>query len=198
MKRVYIIITVFVCVFSFVGCQQELHNQDLFINDTLNHAIAEEIEELPYNADIAFIEISAVGNNPTFYIFSEGMTYYVYDHFNEQYYEGILLLPDEYSAGTIVSAAAGGGSGEMNLYVLTHGDDVPVCLCYFFNREISMSEPVSVTVVDSFPEWGSQNTETSLTIFHSNEDFTEHQVNSTPCNNDNPDYLAYNTETRTF
>lgn len=62
----------------------------------------------------------------------------------------------------------------------------------------SMSEPVSETVVDSFPEWDSQNTETSLTISHNNEDITEHQVNSTPCNNDNPDFLAYNTDTRTF
>ncbi|MBQ8275677.1 MAG: hypothetical protein IJZ02_03505 [Clostridia bacterium] len=159
MKKIYMIIAVLVCVFSFVGCQQELHNQDHFINDTFILAIVEEVEELPYNADIAFIEISAVGKNPTFYIFSEGMTYYVYDHINEQYYEGVLLLPDEYSAGTIVSAAAGGGSGEMNLYVLAHGDDVPSSLCYFFNREISRSEPVSVTVVDSFPEWEDFDTE---------------------------------------
>ena len=96
----------------------------------------QEIEALPTDPASALLTASPVGGNPTFYIFEEGLTYYVQVLGDPQtrevlsVSECVLSLPEGYADGRIVAASGGAGSGEILLTVLAKQDGETVCLVY--------------------------------------------------------------------
>lgn len=94
--------------------------------------LAKEIEALPKEPEEAIMTTCAIGGNPVFYIFDEGLTYYVQNLYYNTITEYTLELPEGYTDGKIVMATSGGGSGEIFLYVSADNGGVNEYLYYFF------------------------------------------------------------------
>lgn len=99
--------------------------------------VLQQIGALPYAVEGAMATASAIGGNPTFYLFeSEAMTYYVRvldtpDAETAVYYEGILTVPEGYTDAQLLMLTNGAGSGEIFLYAGAVSDNDVVFFQYY-------------------------------------------------------------------
>jgi len=107
---------------------------------------AEEISELPYDRESAMLTGAPVGGTPSYFKFSDGMEYYIYDNHTKKTYRCELSLPDGFEDGNIIAICSGAGSGEVLIVVETAYGDETVYLDYYFYVGNSMSEPVEVNI----------------------------------------------------
>ena len=98
--------------------------------------LIQQIDALPYAAKGAVAYVSAVGGNPTFYLFDKNtMTYYIRDvsitDGSETVYEGTLTVPEGYTNARIFYLTPGAGSGEVYLYAGANKDGSLTFFCYY-------------------------------------------------------------------
>ncbi len=98
--------------------------------------LIQKIDELPYATEGCVAYVSAVGGNPTFYLFDTNtMTYYLRDisvtDGGESIYEGTLTVPEGYTDARIFYLASGAGSGEVYLYAGAYQNDALTFFCYY-------------------------------------------------------------------
>lgn len=137
------------------GSEAKIYDRDAAENETnpaliISSIAAEEIQGLPYAEDAAILKGSPVGNDPMYYIFEAGLTYYRYDRRTDKYHKCILPLPEGYTDGEIIFVSRGGGSGEMDMTVEATHEGERVWLNYFFYTGDSseMLQPTSVSLLD--------------------------------------------------
>lgn len=101
-------------------------------------AIVETVDALPAPVEDAILSAHAVGGNPRFLLFEEGLTYYVvfYGDIYAQNFLSIekctLSLPKGCTDGKIVAGTSGAGSGEVLLQVTAKHGEENVYLDYLF------------------------------------------------------------------
>lgn len=110
---------------------------------------AETVESLPADPVDALVSVSIIGGHTSFYVYSEGMTFYVErttvdSEISKTYYVGELTLPEGYTDGKITDGYSGGGSGEAILVVSALKDGEDVKLAYFFDCFSSFLEPADI------------------------------------------------------
>lgn len=100
--------------------------------------VTEAIEALPAPAENAIVTAHPVGGNPEFYVFEEGLSYYV-RFYGDPYSLSVvsctkctLSLPEDCTNGRIVDGSGGAGSGEVILCVEALHGEKPVHLDYLF------------------------------------------------------------------
>lgn len=109
----------------------------------------ETVDTLPAPAENALFSTQAVGGNPRFLVFEEGLTYYVvfYGDLHTTSFLSVekctLSLPNGCTNGRITNGSSGAGSGEVLLYVTAERGDKTVYLDYLFYCD-NIAVPVSV------------------------------------------------------
>lgn len=107
------------------------------------------VDALPASIEDAILSAHAVGGNPRFLVFEEGLTYYVvfYGDIYATSFLSIekctLSLPEGCTDGVITGGCSGAGSGEVLLYVTAKRGGKPVHLDYLFYCD-NIAVPISV------------------------------------------------------
>jgi len=114
-------------------------------------SVVEAVDALPADPASAILTTQAVGGNPRFLLFEEGLTYYVV-FYGDVYAENFLSiekctlsLPDGYTEGRIVSGTSGAGSGEVLLTAMAKRGGETVHLDYLFYCD-NIAVPVAVWI----------------------------------------------------
>ena len=115
----------------------------------------ETVFELP--AENAMIEGGPVGEIPRFYVYEDGLTYYVNeigspdDITLRKYSKCVLDVPSGYTDAKIVDISSGGGSGEVFITVNAMRDGTQTYIEYYFYCD-NVTTPVSVCEIEYLPE----------------------------------------------
>ncbi len=132
-----------------VTTAEELLPKTEWVVPEVDPAIVETVDALPAPAEDALLSAQAVGGNPRFLLFEEGLTYYVvfYGDPHATSFLSIekctLSLPKGCTDGRITDGSSGAGSGEVLLYVTAKRGEETVYLDYLFYCD-NIAVPVSV------------------------------------------------------
>lgn len=95
------------------------------------------VDALPMDDAAALYEASPMGWDPTFFVFEDGLTFYMRRYYamdpDENRYMATVTLPEGYTDGRIVYISRGGGSGEIDFWVEAKKDGEVTYLNYYFS-----------------------------------------------------------------
>ena len=139
MKKVYIIISALVCVFSFLGCQQELHNQD--------HS---ESFTAPEDSDTAQIYISVsdqtTSQQKTEYLWTNSARYIIKSDNGYELYDGYTdNLIGIYSDFRILNRFNRQGEIEKVCYIVGE-DNGKTCLLEVSNNTLIFQKEIKESI----------------------------------------------------
>ena len=119
-------------------------------------SVVETVDALPAAAETAILQAACVGGNPTFYVFEDGLTYYVQVLGDPAAREVtalskcVLSLPEGYTDGKIVDAMGGAGSGEVIFTVSAQKGEASMLLDYLFYSD-NLADPVYIWTDETTP-----------------------------------------------